>query len=78
MVLLIRMFDINLSMIGIKTVQRHIALINSLIMTLDLLLLYHIKSIILSIILIGVSTFILIGVLYYILGSYYKKLIFRR
>ncbi len=78
MELLVRAFDVDISMIDMSIIKKHISIINSVIISVDLLILYHIKSIIIAMLIIIVLTFALIALLYGILGSYYKNLIYRR
>jgi len=76
--LLMRIYGINISIIGIKKVERDISIINAIIITIDLLILYNIESLLLSLIMIFIITFVLIILCYTILAKTYDKLLYRR
>ncbi len=75
---MVKLYGININLIGKKKVEKDISIINSIIITIDLLMYYHIKDLLFAIICIMVTTFALIGILYAILGRIYIKRFYRR
>lgn len=78
MYFLVKLYNVNIELIGKKNVERDISIVNSIIITIDLLVYYHIKSLLISILIIMISTFLLIGILYTILGKIYVKKMYGR
>ncbi len=78
MYFLTKLYNIDINSIGKSIVERDISIVNSIIITIDLLIYYHIKNLLLAIIIIGVGTFLLIGILYTILGKIYVRKMYRR
>lgn len=72
-----KLYGIDISFIGLKKVQKDISIANSIIITIDLLLLYHTKSLIVGMILIAIATFLLIPICYHIIGKTYQRLMYR-
>ena len=72
-----KLYGIDISIIGLKKMQKDISIANSIIMTIDLLLLYHIKKLAVAILLIVIVTFALIPLCYQIIGKIYQKMIYR-
>lgn len=72
-----RLYGIDLKFIGIKKLQIDTSIVNAIIVTIDLLILYHIKNTLVSIIIIIITTFVLIPILYHILGKNYQRLMYR-
>lgn len=70
---LIRIFDINLSKVGIKNVEKHISIINSCIISVDLLIYYNISNSILKLFIVFIFTLISIFIAYNFLGLWYRK-----
>lgn len=77
MLYLSRIYGINIDVLGKKYVENHIVLINTFIITIDLLLYICIESIILKLILMFVATLILIFICYSILGKHYIKILYK-
>ena len=74
---LIRIYNIDISMIGVKLVKKHISLINSIIASIDLLIYYSISNSIIKLFVLFIVTFLLVLILYSILGMIYRKIIYR-
>lgn len=72
-----KLYGIDISFIGFKKVQKDISIINSIIITIDLLTLYHTKSLVFGMILIIIITFLLIPIGYHILGKMYQRIVYR-
>ncbi len=72
-----KIYGIDVSMIGLNRIQKDISIVNSIIMTIDLLALYHAKTLIIGIVLVVIATFSLIPICYHILGKAYQKMIYR-
>ena len=70
---LVRIFGINPAKIGLSKIQKHIAIINSIIISIDLLFYFNLNNTILKLLIVFVVTFVLIMILYNILGIIYKK-----
>jgi len=74
---LINIYKIDITIIGIKSVEKHIALINSFIASVDMLIFYYMDSIILKLLIMFGVTILLVFVFYTFLSKFYKKLIRR-
>lgn len=74
---LMRIYGIDISKLGIKLVQKHIATINSIIVSLDLLIYYNMENAILKLFIVFVTTFVLVLIFYNILGTRYRKIFYR-
>lgn len=74
---LIRIFSLDLSKIGIKIIEKHISIINSCIISIDLLIYYNISNSILRLFVVFIFTLISIFITYNILGLWYKKILYR-
>jgi len=74
---LIRIFGLDLSKLGIKNVEKHISIINSCIISVDLLIYYNISNSILKLFVVFIFTLISIFITYNILGLWYKKILYR-
>lgn len=72
-----KVYGIDINFIGLKEVQKDISIANSIIITTDLLFLYHTKSLVIGIILIIIVTFLLIPICYHILGKKYQRKMYR-
>ncbi len=72
-----KLYGIDITFIGLKKIEKDISIVNSIIITIDLLVLYHIKSLVTGIIIIIVITFVLIPLCYHILGKSYQKIMYR-
>lgn len=70
---LTKVYDINLFKIGINKVKKHISLINSIIISIDLLIYYNIESSLIKLSIIFITTFLLIFIFYTILAIIYKR-----
>lgn len=70
---LMKIHRINISKIGINVVKKHISLVNSVIVSIDLLIYYNIENAILKLFIVFITTFLLILICYSILGSIYRK-----
>ena len=77
MYFLVKLYKIDINLIGKNKVEKDISILNSIIISIDLLIYYHVKNIIVSVISIFIVTFILIGILYSILGLIYRKRLWR-
>lgn len=77
MVYLMKIYEIDANAIGINYVQKHIAMINSFITTVDLLVYFYMDNMILKLAIMFVITIVLVFIFYGILGKYYRKLLFR-
>ena len=74
---LMRIYGIDIKKIGLKFVQKHIAIINSIIISIDLIIYYNMENQLLKLFIVFITTFILISIFYNILGKKYRKLFFR-
>ena len=70
---LMRIHGININKIGLNIVKKHIALINSIIVSIDLLIYYNIENAIIKLFIVFISTFLLVLIFYSVLGIIYKK-----
>lgn len=70
---LMRIYGIDISKIGINLVKKHISLINSIIVSIDLLIYYNIENAIIKLFTVFITTFLLVLICYSILGSIYRK-----
>lgn len=75
MVYLIKLYNIDVLELGLSYVEKHIALINSFIVTCDLLIYFYIESIILKYVIMFATTVMLVFIFYSILGNKYKKML---
>ena len=73
MYFLVKIYGIDINLIGRKTVEKHISILNSIIIGIDLLIYYHVESLIMALIIMFIVTNILILVLYSILYIYKKR-----
>ena len=65
--------NINLELISRDKIEKHIAIINSIIITIDLFIYFNFNSVTLSLVVIFFVTFVLIAIFYTILGNIYRK-----
>lgn len=72
MMYLTNMCKIDISLIGIDKVEKHLILINSFIISVDLLIYFKVESMMLKLFIIFITTFVLIFVSYSILVKKYK------
>ena len=77
MVYLIKLYNIDVLELGLSYVEKHIALINSFIVTSDLLIYFYVESIILKYVIMFATTVMLVFIFYSILGNKYKKMLNR-
>ena len=68
-----RIYNINLELISRDKTEKHIAIINSIIITIDLFIYFNFNSVTLSLVVIFFVTFVLIAIFYTILGNIYRK-----
>ena len=68
-----RIYNINLELISRDKIEKHIAIINSIIITIDLFIYFNFNSVTLSLVVIFFVTFVLIAIFYTILGNIYSK-----
>lgn len=68
-----RIYNINLEEISRDKIEKHIAVINSIIITIDLFIYFNFNSVTLSLVVIFFVTFVLIAIFYTILGNIYRK-----
>lgn len=68
-----RIYNINLELISRDKIEKHIAIINSIIITIDLFIYFNFNSVTLSLVVIFFVTFVLITIFYTILGNIYRK-----
>lgn len=68
-----RIYNINLELISRNKIEKHIAIINSIIITIDLFIYFNFYSVTLSLVVIFFVTFVLIAIFYTILGNIYRK-----
>ena len=68
-----RIYKINLELISRDKIEKHIAIINSIIITIDLFIYFNFNSVTLSLVVIFFVTFVLIAIFYTILGNIYRK-----
>lgn len=68
-----KVYNINFELISRDKVEKDIAIINSIIITIDLFIYFNIVSVALSLIIIFFVTFVLIAIFYTILGNIYRK-----
>ena len=68
-----RIYNINLELISRDKIEKHIAIINSIIITIDLFIYFNFNSVTLSLVVIFIVTFVLIAIFYTILGNIYRK-----
>ena len=68
-----RIYNINLELISRDKIEKHIAIINSIIITIDLFIYFNFNSVTLSLVFIFFVTFVLIAIFYTILGNIYRK-----
>lgn len=74
---LIRIYGIDILKLGIKTVEKHISIINSVIVSADLLIYYNIENTILKLFIVFITTLVLVFVFYNALGIRYRKMLYR-
>jgi polyferredoxin len=77
MAYLIKIYDVNIQLIGINYVEKHIALVNSFIMAIDLLVYFYMESLLLKLLIMFFVTLILVFIFYSFLGRFYRKLLVR-
>ena len=73
MILLIKVYGVDIGKIGLKKVENDIAIVNSIIITSDLLVYYNVRNMLYVVILIFVITFALILICYSILSLMYRN-----
>lgn len=73
MLYLYKVYGIDCKLLGLEQVKRHIALLNSFIITLDILLYFYIEIIYLRYIVMFLTTLILIYIFYKLLANFYRK-----
>lgn len=73
MLYLLRAYGIDSNEMGIDHVKRHISLINSFIVTVDILIYFNMNSLLLKLFIMFLATLILIYVMYMLLARYYRK-----
>lgn len=74
---LMRIYGIEIGLIGINNIHKHISLINSSIISIDFLIYIYMESMILKLLIMFGVTVILIFIFYSILAKYYRKVLFR-
>lgn len=74
---LMRIYGIEIGLIGINNVHKHVALINSFVVSLDFLIYIYMESMILKLVIMFLLTVLLIFLFYSFLAKYYKKLLFK-
>lgn len=74
---LMRMYGIDVHKLGLKTVQKHISFVNSIIVSIDLLVYYNVENTMLKLLVVFITTFVLVFILYNILGTRYRKMLYR-
>lgn len=74
---LIRIYGIDILKLGIKTVEKHISIINSVIVSADLLIYYNIENTVLKLFIVFIATLTLVFVFYNALGIIYRKILYR-
>lgn len=72
-VYLINAYGINVDIIGIKRIEKHISIVDSLIETIDLLIYMYVKNAILKFSIMFVLTVLLVFIFYRILARSYTK-----
>lgn len=77
MFFLVRIYGVDINRIGLFKVQKDISMINSIIITTDLLILYNVKQLLVAIIIIAIVTFVLIAIFYNVLGKKYVRMMYR-
>lgn len=73
MMYLTKIYGINLNNYDIKKVEKHISLVNSIIVTIDLLVYFYLESMILKLLLMFGITILLVYVGYNLLAKYYRR-----
>lgn len=73
MIFLTRIYGIDINLLGKKEVEKHIALINSFIVTTDVLVYFYMKIFLLKILIMFASTLLLVFISYTTLAKYYIK-----
>ena len=64
---LMRIYRIDIIKLGINTVKKHISLINSVIISTDLLIYYNVENVYLKLFIVFIVTFLLVLIFYSIL-----------
>lgn len=70
---LMKIYGIDIYRIGINIVKKHISLVNSIIISIDLLIYYNVGNAIVKLFIVFITTFLLILIFYSILGMIYKR-----
>jgi len=78
MMFLIRIYQVDVKRLGINEVEKHIAFINSFIMTIDFIIYFSMSSMLLKMIIMFLFTLISVYISYTTLGKHYRKLLYRR
>lgn len=73
MIYLSSIYKVDLKLIGIDKVEKHLSLINSFIIVVDLLIYFNLESVIIRLAIIFIATLLLIFIGYSILGNMYRK-----
>lgn len=74
---LMRIGKVDINKLGLKYVQKHISIINSIIISIDLIIYYNMENQIFKLFIVFITTFILISILYSALGKKYRKMFYR-
>ena len=77
MMFLIRIYQVDVKRLGINEVEKHIAFINSFIMTIDFIIYFSMSSMLLKMIIMFLFTLISVYISYTTLGKHYRKLLYR-
>lgn len=73
MLYLLKIYGINVNNFDKKIVERHISLINSVIVAIDLLIYFYLESMILKLLIMFALTILLVYIGYGLLAKYYRK-----
>lgn len=72
---LVNIYQVDILKIGLSVVEKHIAFINSIIVSTDLLVYYNISNSIFKLIVVFIITFLLVFIFYSILGIIYRRML---
>ena len=78
MLFLMRIYKVDIRVLGINEVEKHIAIINSFIMTIDFMIYFGMDSMFIKMLIMFIFTLVSVYVSYTTLGKYYKKLFYKR
>ena len=73
MLYLLRVYNIDSNVMGVEYVKKHIAMINSFIVAVDMVIFFNMNSAILKLLIMFVATLFLIYISYMLLAKYYRK-----